>query len=171
MKPLNSNKSDKSRRISSRGSRKSNLLNGLVHPPHSSIPPNEYYKFINDQLPEPIRLQQLLYWCILHSLNTATDHERVVLTSLMDGLVQKNISCSWYTLNEPEIVGQQHPENAILSQNINELKQKLNEYENEIKQWKDLENNLIIDLQYDFIEDEVQEEEKEEEVDLMFRVF
>ncbi|BFZ58084.1 hypothetical protein PYCC9005_005142 [Savitreella phatthalungensis] len=46
-----------------RGRRASSMGNGLASQPHADVPAGEFYKHISVDLPDPVRMKQLLTWC------------------------------------------------------------------------------------------------------------
>lgn len=49
--------------FSLRGKRVSSAHNGLCGLPHASIQPSDYYRHIDAEQSEPVRMRQLLVWC------------------------------------------------------------------------------------------------------------
>ncbi|KAJ3177273.1 hypothetical protein HDU87_004524 [Geranomyces variabilis] len=92
-----------------RGKRTSTAHNGLCPPPHETIDPKSYYRHIDADLSDPIRMRQLLVWCAQKSIGPEDsmgsakpldprlaqiliDAQKEVIT----GLTSKEINTSWY---------------------------------------------------------------------------
>ena len=94
-----------------RGKRLLSIGNGFVGVPHDTIPPSDYYKLLDNSLPEPHRMRQLLIWCFKKKLdqedkekNDTTSVEdktlmniaKVIKEEIMTDLVNGEIETSWY---------------------------------------------------------------------------
>lgn len=54
-----------------RGKRASSMGNGFVSEPHPDVPASEYYRHISTELPDPVRMKQLLAWCARRTIDDA----------------------------------------------------------------------------------------------------
>ena len=74
--------------------------------PHAAISSSDYYRHIDASLTDPLRMHQLLVWCtqkamtIIRKGDKETDKSvkdivKKVQTSVIDGLIQKQINVSW----------------------------------------------------------------------------
>ncbi|CAH2355881.1 hypothetical protein CLIB1423_37S00276 [[Candida] railenensis] len=112
-KPATSTESKLKRRSSyhNRGKRLSSIGNGFGGVPHDTIPPSDYYKLLDNSLPEPHRMRQLLIWCFKKKLDqedkeknvttsvedkTSINIAKVIKEEIMTDLVNGDIETSWY---------------------------------------------------------------------------
>ncbi|RKP01109.1 hypothetical protein CXG81DRAFT_19064 [Caulochytrium protostelioides] len=96
-----------------RGKRTSLTTNGLCPPVHASVAPQHYYKHIDMDQPEPVRMRQLLLWNMqrlaLDAATAATGtppspsssvvqaHVAVLQQRLIQMMIDKAIKTSWYS--------------------------------------------------------------------------
>lgn len=136
--------------LGNRGKRTSSVGNGFQVSPHESIPPLNFYKHLNQDLPEPHRMRQLLAWCLKRQLdddkksddssnrrsklfnneeliakNIATVIKEEVLRDLVDG----KIKTSWWNredyedeINQPAKKKRKIVPNGQNEENLNTLK-------------------------------------------------
>ncbi|KAJ3039357.1 hypothetical protein HK097_002862 [Rhizophlyctis rosea] len=149
----------KGRRRSSlglRGKRVSMSNNGLCQPPHMTIDPADFYRHIDAEQSEPVRMRQLLLWCsqrIMEENRPAegeADNEtlkafRKVQEEVIVGLISKQINTSWYhrpniPLSKPNDEPQRlpHPQNEENAKKVAELEVALERLKQESNQWTTL---------------------------------
>ncbi|KAJ2159129.1 hypothetical protein GGF46_003252 [Coemansia sp. RSA 552] len=96
--------------FSMRGKRASSIGGGFKAMPHDSVNAADFYRHISPELPEPIRLRQLLAWCARRTAvaprwaSELPDHVRQLLSDAMREAVEDvhsafekgEIATSWY---------------------------------------------------------------------------
>ncbi|TPX40489.1 hypothetical protein SeMB42_g05971 [Synchytrium endobioticum] len=136
-----------------RGKRVSGSLNGLCPPPHESINPSEYYRHITADDSEPVRMRQLLLWC----MHKAKQHMQplsgpdvgavfeAVIDDMIAGLTDKSINISWYRQHdvaaadaEPKLAKLPHPQNEENARILIEYQQAIEKYSAEEAHWMSL---------------------------------
>lgn len=160
--------------LSNRGKRVSSIGNGFNGVPHEQISTKEYYKHLNNDLPDPHKMRQLLIWCSkkkfdedknkhikqknklsneeLTSLNIAKVIKEEVVRDLVDG----KINISWWNKDD-EIESSSSTEVKIIPNEKNiknkeilkNLEKKLVELRSKNDEWeKTLSNNFKINKDY-----------------------
>ncbi|KAJ1956373.1 hypothetical protein GGI12_005324 [Dipsacomyces acuminosporus] len=149
--------------FSMRGKRASSIGGGFKALPHDSVSSGDFYRHISPELPEPIRLRQLLAWCARRQFATSDwpaelpDAVKKILNDSLKEAVDDvhlafekgDIATSWYhrPMNEhSELAGdtkgelQKHPENVknletkeLLLKRIEALKKENNAWVKELK--------------------------------------
>lgn len=86
-----------------RGKRMSTSANGLAQSPHDTIPATEFYRHIDADQSDPVRMRQLLVWCakrakdaLVKGSGVVPDNVDKVAEDIIRGLVSKQINTSWY---------------------------------------------------------------------------
>jgi hypothetical protein len=82
--------------FSLRGKRKSSYgeLQSIVH---EEIDPQEFHRHVSVDLPDPLRLRQVLVYCLQKEVSQAQDEDsKQKLSSVLQDLLLKNINTSWY---------------------------------------------------------------------------
>ena len=72
-------------------------------PPHSTIPTLDYFKYIDPDQSDPVRLRQLLVWTA-EQVKVSDKHVeknvkpllKKVVANVLQGLVSREINTSWY---------------------------------------------------------------------------
>ncbi len=76
----------------------------MIAPPHDSIDTHVYYRHIDSEQSDPVRMRQLLLWCGQKAIKKSKEKKQDVLeglvTQVQDKIVQdlisKKINTSWY---------------------------------------------------------------------------
>lgn len=138
----------KGRRTSyhNRGKRVSSIGNGFEGEPHDSVDVSEYYKFLNNLMPDPNRMRQLLIWCFKRALQnqphvpeTARGIAKVITDEILEGLTNGHISTSWY--NRPAHAEADvktvvpNPLNVANEENVRLFQEKLADLKKQRQQW------------------------------------
>lgn len=145
-----------------RGKRASSIGNGFRAVPHPDIDARDFYKHIADDLPDPLRMRQLLAWCARRAFdeqkvrldaappekgqvmdrNAATIAQVVKQEVLMD-LIESRIETSWYHRPEgpPKTPTKPNPQNEENRAKIEHLQTVLERLRTEERQWKALITN------------------------------
>lgn len=140
-----------------RGKRISSIGNGFAGEPHKDVPVSDYYKLLDTSLPAPDRMRQLLIWTMKKQLETdddllrqdppaiptAASIVRVIKEELINDLIDKKISTSWYDKKSSSsvsgrIITVPNPINESNRQNIELYSKKLKELKRQKEQWKDV---------------------------------
>ncbi len=140
-----------------RGKRVSSIGNGFVGEPHKDIPVSDYYKLLDTSLPAPDRMRQLLVWTMKRQLekdddllkqnppanHTAASIARVIKEELINDLIEKKISTSWYDKKDAnslsgKIITVPNPINESNRQNIDLYSKKVRELKRQKEQWKEV---------------------------------
>ncbi|KAI9344652.1 Mis12-Mtw1 protein family-domain-containing protein [Obelidium mucronatum] len=150
-KDLDTSGRNRRRSSLSRGKRLSSRGTGIRSaPPHQSIDSREFYKHVDPEESDPIRLRQILAWSaklVKHELlNDQSNNDPKNLKmydAVITGLVNKSIGTSWYNRDRtvaedaPKIVKAPHPDDAknrakieALEEEIQSLLREEQEYEN-----------------------------------------
>ncbi|KAJ2120287.1 hypothetical protein IW147_005203 [Coemansia sp. RSA 720] len=124
--------------FSMRGKRASSIGGGFKAIPHDSVSTQDFYRHISPELPEPVRLRQLLAWCARRTAvapewpNELPDHVQQLLSDVYkeaaddvhSALERGEIATSWYhrptlesgekpgILSTAESEARVHPENV-----------------------------------------------------------
>lgn len=159
-------KSDRRSSYHKRGKRILSIGNGLVGIPHDDVTPQDYYKLLDNSLPEPHRMKQLLIWCFHKKIQdnanvkistpderTVVNIAKVIQDEVLQDLRDGNINTSWY--NQPEVpnvvtaskeIVLPNPLNIAAKENIQKYSKQLAKLRREKEQWKDLYNRNINSL-------------------------
>ncbi|KAJ3299860.1 hypothetical protein HK104_006407 [Borealophlyctis nickersoniae] len=139
-----------------RGKRVSTGSNGLCPPPHMTIDPSDYYRHLDADQSDPMKMRQLLLWCAQRDLEDPTashnnrpdkdefaELERAIWEEMVAGLMNKEINTSWYkrppTATENEAPKKlPHPHDEVNAKKVAELTVALERLEAEQKQWIEL---------------------------------
>ncbi|KAG4303628.1 hypothetical protein PCANB_000040 [Pneumocystis canis] len=136
-----------------RGKRASSILaNGSMALPHPSISHENFFKHISEDLPEPMRMKQLLIWCAKRALDeqkengTCKDTHAASLAytieeEILKDLMENKLSVSWYHRQEedPSLKPKPHPRNVENRKKIKEFELKLSKLKEELNTWNKLE--------------------------------
>ncbi|ORY87037.1 Mis12-Mtw1 protein family-domain-containing protein [Protomyces lactucae-debilis] len=148
--------------LSMRGKRASSMGNGFNSQPHPDVTPADFYKHIGVEMPDPIRMKQLLGWCARRALEESktptstkqTDSalqieliartiEEEVLRDLADG----KITTSWYGRPQEEEEARlagvgpttrrklPHPQNVANAKKLAEMEARLAKLKMEEEAW------------------------------------
>ncbi|CUM67865.1 uncharacterized protein PRCAT00005574001 [Priceomyces carsonii] len=101
-----------------RGKRVLSIGNGFQGEIHDDVPVSDYYKRLDNSLPEPDKMRQLLIWCFkkklsreekLTKLQTSSSEEQTVVNiakvikeEIIKALMEKEISTSWYSSSDSQ---------------------------------------------------------------------
>lgn len=143
------------KRVSSSGS------NGVLVAPHKEVSPESFHKHLDPDMSEPQRMRQVLVWCFQRCLEnharkrketektlsstsdevTAMNIARVIQDELIQDLMDSTISTSWWDRqanqsNIPAIGLKPNPQNEINKENIRACEARLQELEQEKKDWE-----------------------------------
>lgn len=147
--PSKSNKTRRRSSFSRRGKRASSIGNGFIALPHSNVKMADFYKHISPELPEPLRMRQLLAWCLrrviddqkvdskdVHALKIA----RVIQEDIYKDLVDNKIDVSWYSRNDdrPRSNLKPHPVNEENRKKIAELEDRIASLRKEDSKWAEI---------------------------------
>lgn len=144
--------------LSMRGKRASSIGNGFQSLPHPDIPASEFYKHISEDLPDPVRMKQLLAWCARRVLDDSktrpslhgkeTDEElqaaniaRTIEEEVLKDLIDNKITTSWYHQPDqpPESLEKKpHPQNLNNAAKMEEMEEKIAQLEAEEAVWQAL---------------------------------
>lgn len=78
--------------------------NFLADMPHEDVPTEEFYRHIQDDMPEPLKMKQLLFWCAELAMNgrPGGDYTADVLSTcasieaqVIDAIKNNKVDCSW----------------------------------------------------------------------------
>lgn len=139
-----------------RGKRILSIGNGYVGEPHEQIDPKEYYKFLDDSMPDPNRMRQLLVWCFKKTLQRHDEQQeqqspsaetvkgitKVIGEEFLEGLTNGKISTSWYNRQDDDDQYNQvmrpvvpNPLNESNEENIKIFEDKLIQLQQEKREW------------------------------------
>ncbi|ODQ52766.1 hypothetical protein SAICODRAFT_30561 [Saitoella complicata NRRL Y-17804] len=137
-----------------RGKRASSMGNGFVALPHPEIPYEDFHKHISVDLPEPLRMKQLLAWCSRRALDEQKAKERpadsssgaiarAIAEEVLKDLIDNKINTSWYSREDDAatispIKKKPHPTNIENLRKIKECEQKLARLKGEQQAWATL---------------------------------
>ncbi|CAN9237761.1 unnamed protein product [Alternaria alternata] len=144
---------DRSRRSSTglRGRRASSLIdsgqsNAL---PHSEVEVRDFYKYIEQSLPEPRRMKQLLTWCGSRALPAKPSGDvknanaimaaRAIQQELIDDFASKPELSDWFSREEtapPPVVKKPNPQNEMNKAKLEELEDEVKRLEDEKAAWE-----------------------------------
>ncbi|EMR11575.1 hypothetical protein PNEG_00019 [Pneumocystis murina B123] len=140
-----------------RGKRASSIIaNGSIALPHPSISHESFFKHISEDLPEPVRMKQLLIWCAKRALDEqkmsglgkdsrAASLARTIEEEILSDLIENKLSPSWYNRKEEDILikPKPHPRNIENQKKIKEFEEKLSRLKEEINTWNRLETSFL----------------------------
>ncbi|KAK9367024.1 Mis12-Mtw1 protein family-domain-containing protein [Lipomyces kononenkoae] len=139
-----------------RGKRASSLSGGLVAVPHADISPEDFYKHLDSDLPDPHRMKQLLTWCAHRSMeetknwakerwahSPAVAIARVIEEQLLKDLTEGRVSTSWWNRSDDEDrIKKPNPQNVANLAKIDEFKKRLERLRAERKAWEEIEADI-----------------------------
>ncbi|KAJ3191407.1 hypothetical protein HK101_007806 [Irineochytrium annulatum] len=143
--------------LTRRGKRISSSGKPLEQMPHDTIDPAEFYKHLDADLPEPVRMRQLMIWCAdrvktkrgsiaAKKEPDAGAIEKAVIAiekELIEGLQKKRINTSWYNSDDAHQDGVTYVPNPV---NLENASRKA-EYEKELARLLDEERTWLSLLQ------------------------
>ncbi|KAJ4356601.1 uncharacterized protein N0V89_004636 [Didymosphaeria variabile] len=136
-----------------RGRRASSLIDsGMSNAlPHSEVEVRDFYKYIEQSLPEPRRMKQLLTWCGSRALPekpsgnvknaNAIMAARAIQQELIDDLASKPELSDWFSREEtapPTVVKKPNPQNVKNQATLEEFEQEIKRLEEEKAAWEAL---------------------------------
>ncbi|KAI3633177.1 hypothetical protein MIR68_008715 [Amoeboaphelidium protococcarum] len=133
-----------------RGKRRSSYSN-LQLSVHHDVPSTQFVNHIQPDLPDPIRMKQLLLYCISRIKDQQSDIQvSIVLQDIYQALLDGQINCSWYhrPRDPPRVVQRPNPLNEQLQVEFQQLNEQINLTSEQIQQWSgiQLENYLDCEL-------------------------
>ncbi|KAI3646650.1 hypothetical protein MP228_009578 [Amoeboaphelidium protococcarum] len=133
-----------------RGKRRSSYSN-LQLSVHNDVPSTQFVNHIQPDLPDPIRMKQLLLYCISRIKDQQSDIQvSIVLQDIYQALLDGQINCSWYhrPRDPPRVVQRPNPLNEQLDREFQQLNEQINLTSEQIQQWSgiQLENYLDCEL-------------------------
>lgn len=109
--------------------------------PHPSLNPSEYYRHIDAQVSDPIRMKQLLLWCGQKLLSSQPNVSRVQL-ELLENISKSAVNISWYHRPSVNIVEEKkkvgHPVNVSNTKQLHEFENVISRLESELEMWNSL---------------------------------
>ncbi|KAH3678525.1 hypothetical protein WICMUC_001542 [Wickerhamomyces mucosus] len=152
--------------LTNRGKRVSSIGNGFSAIPHDRIPTNEFYKHIDQSLPDPHKMRQLLTWCSKRMIDedknrhikkknrlsneelTALNIAKVIKEEIVKDLSDGKIKISWWNEGEDEKENslKDNTERALLPnerniknlQALDDLKRRLENLKKDVEHWDKL---------------------------------
>ncbi|KAH8725925.1 Mis12-Mtw1 protein family-domain-containing protein [Phaeosphaeriaceae sp. PMI808] len=136
-----------------RGRRASSLIDsGLSNAlPHSEVEVRDYYKYIEQSLPEPRRMKQLLTWCGSRALPAKPSGDvknanaimaaRAIQQELIDDFANKPELSDWFSREETSVipvVKKPNPQNEKNKATLQELEEEVKRLEEEEAAWEAL---------------------------------
>ncbi|OAL46726.1 hypothetical protein IQ07DRAFT_573467 [Pyrenochaeta sp. DS3sAY3a] len=136
-----------------RGRRASSLIDsGMSNAlPHSEVEVPDFYKYIEQSLPEPRRMKQLLTWCGSRALPekpsgsvqnaNAIMAARAIQQELIDDLASKPELSDWFSREEtalPPVIKKPNPQNEKNKATLQELEEEIRRLEEEKVAWEAL---------------------------------
>ncbi|KAA8618514.1 Kinetochore protein Mis13 [Pyrenophora tritici-repentis] len=134
-----------------RGRRASSLIdsgqsNAL---PHSEVEAHDFYKYIEQSLPEPRRMKQLLTWCGTRALPAKPSGDvknanaimaaRAIQQELIDEFASRPELSDWFSREEPPappVVKKPNPQNEKNKATLQELEEEVKRLEEEKAAWE-----------------------------------
>lgn len=164
-----------------RGKRASSIIaNGLIALPHPSISHESFFKHISEDLPEPLRMKQLLVWCAKRALDEqktngsgkdarAISLARMIEEEILSDLIENKLSASWYHRKENDVLVKlrPHPRNIENQKKIKEFEERLSKLKEEMDTWNKLEASFLScenEEDYDNMKDEASEDLTDKEL-------
>lgn len=136
-----------------RGRRASSLIDsGLSNAlPHSEVQVRDFYKYIEQSLPEPRRMKQLLTWCGSRALPEKPSGDvknanaimaaRAIQQELIDDFASRPELSDWFSREEtapPPVSRRPNPQNEKNKATLEELEEELQRLEEEKSAWEAL---------------------------------
>ncbi|ORX88424.1 hypothetical protein K493DRAFT_319483 [Basidiobolus meristosporus CBS 931.73] len=133
-----------------RGKRASSIAGGFISLPHPSVSEADFFKHISPELPDPVRMKQLLVWCGRRAMDkqTSKDQEALELAKaiqeeIMAKLVNNEVSTSWYSRDSTQTANEsftfkENPQNIINKQKKQEYTHSIERLQNENEEWNRL---------------------------------
>ncbi|KAF2137483.1 uncharacterized protein K452DRAFT_205115, partial [Aplosporella prunicola CBS 121167] len=136
-----------------RGRRASSLIDSGTSNamPHAEVTPEDFYKHIEDSLPEPRRMKQLLTWCGTRALPEKPSGEikdasavmaaRAIQQELLNDFASKSELSDWFNREDAaptELVRKPNPRNVEMAAKLEELEREVKRLEDEKKTWEAL---------------------------------
>ncbi|KAF2489659.1 hypothetical protein BU16DRAFT_575351 [Lophium mytilinum] len=125
--------------------------------PHAQVEPRDFYKHIEQSLPEPRRMKQLLTWCGTRALpekpsgdvkdTNAIMAARAIQQELLDDFANKPELSNWFTREDTtpvSIVKKPNPTNIAMAKQLKELEEELERLEEEKATWEALTTTSLI---------------------------
>ncbi|KAI8896879.1 Mis12-Mtw1 protein family-domain-containing protein [Globomyces pollinis-pini] len=153
-----------------RGKRSSQAYNGMCPIPHPTIPSSTYHNYINAEIPDTLRMRQLLHWVTLKTMDSfpssSSNHQsstndivRKVQADIVESLQNKQLNTSWYSRPETVVCEpkQPHPNNVANKKKLGILKAQLARYKEEEREWKSILEHYQQDEQMNTDPQEFQE--------------
>ncbi|KXS09438.1 hypothetical protein M427DRAFT_230119 [Gonapodya prolifera JEL478] len=158
--------------LGSRGRRTSSMHGNLRAPPHPDISPSEWYRHINPELPDPIRMRTLLMWgadmlakqtkdrCEQRAGGKAggaavtgpTENEIAIMKAqqrVLENLMNKKTDVTWEHSRSDRAGTQQakpkpNPQNVEVMERIRETEEEIRILEEEERAWDALNKDVIM---------------------------
>lgn len=145
--------------LSMRGQRASSIgQKGIQSLPHPDVPSSDFYKHISAELPEPVRMKQLLAWCARRSIDESRTRQsaydtgsaeqtqaaniaRTIEEEVLKDLVENRITTSWYNQPVKENIKQAtrpHPQNIKNAATIKDIEERIKKLCAEEDAWDEL---------------------------------
>ncbi|KAF2126621.1 hypothetical protein P153DRAFT_346576 [Dothidotthia symphoricarpi CBS 119687] len=136
-----------------RGRRASSLIDSGTSNalPHSEIEVRDFYKYIEQSLPEPRRMKQLLTWCGTRALPEKPSGDvknanaimaaRAIQQELIDDFASKTELSDWFSREDvapPPAVTKPNPQNEKNMATLQELEEEIKRLEQEHTAWQTL---------------------------------
>ncbi|KAH7067290.1 Mis12-Mtw1 protein family-domain-containing protein [Paraphoma chrysanthemicola] len=136
-----------------RGRRASSLIDsGMSNAlPHSEVEARDFYKYIEQSLPEPRRMKQLMTWCGSRALPDKPSGDvknanaimaaRAIQQELIDDFASKPELSDWFSREEtapPPVVKKPNPQNEKNKATLQELEEEVKRLEEEKAAWEAL---------------------------------
>ncbi|CAG8813601.1 1954_t:CDS:2, partial [Racocetra persica] len=141
--------------IEKRGKRASSIGNGFVAKPHPDVNSNEFFRHIQAEMPEPIKLRQLLVWCGQRALDkqisadeNALKIAKIIEQEVLNDLTDGKISTSWYYRQngqeplEKTLPKKPHPQNIVNQRKLEEHEATLRRLKAECEEWTKLVSEI-----------------------------
>ncbi|KAF2809056.1 uncharacterized protein BDZ99DRAFT_418655 [Mytilinidion resinicola] len=127
--------------------------------PHAQVDPRDFYKHIEQSLPEPRRMKQLLTWCGARALpekpsgdvkdTNAIMAARAIQQELLDDFANKPELSNWFSREDTtpvSIVKKPNPTNIKMAAVLEELEEELKRLEEEKAAWDALTTASLLQL-------------------------
>lgn len=136
-----------------RGRRASSLIDSGTSNavPHAEVPTEDFYKLIEQSLPEPRRMKQLLTWCGTRALPDKPSGEvkdlsaimaaRAIQQELLNDFASKNEMSNWFDREDAEpavLIKKPNPRNEENAKKLEELEQEVKRLQEEKRAWESL---------------------------------
>ncbi|RKP12543.1 kinetochore-associated protein Dsn1/Mis13, partial [Piptocephalis cylindrospora] len=131
--------------LTRRGKRTSSIQ-GFISQPHEDVPVQKYYRHIEADLPDPVRMRHLLAWCGRKALDQLEGSSpdifamgKEAIEDVLHGLSSNTIDTSWYerspTTTEIKRKRKPHPENVANEEKRHRLMGDLKDLQKEEALW------------------------------------